>query len=188
MVSTIVDINGAGDGAANSNSNASPELQEKIVQLHHHPKHHNSSVNRVDGDKRGGSSSDGGGSSSIGVVKRRNRYTNGTLIRSHSFDNGKYDSVHGKMLSKSKTLGSSSMMPPSSTTSTSRSGSKKKRNKTLSANGNHQPQHCSVDRLDETTRQDSKRRRLFHTSNIDQSPLWTTLTHARTMSDFIYDS
>lgn len=173
-----------------SKSNAVPEVQENVAQIHHHP-----SGNKVDGDKRGGSNSDGGsgsgGSTSIAVAKRRNRYTNGTLIRSHSFDNGKYDSVHGRMLSKSKTLGCSSAAPMSS--STSRAGSKKKRNKTLSANGNlhhhlHNHQHCSVDRLDETAQTDSKRRRLFHTSAIDQSPLWTTLTHARTMSDFIFDS
>lgn len=187
MVSTIVDV---GVEGASSKSNAVPEVQENVAQIHHHP-----SVNKVDGDKRGGSNSDGGsgsssGSVSIVVAKRRIRYTNGTLIRSHSFDNGKYDSVHGRMLSKSKTLGCSTMTPSSST---SRAGSKKKRNKTLSANGNlnhhhHNHQHCSVDRLDETARTDSKRRRLFHTSNIDQSPLWTTLTHARTMNDFIFDS
>lgn len=194
MVSTIVDVGGEG---TSGKSNAVAELHDNVVQIHHH-----SSVNKVDGDKRGGSNSDGGSSGSgsasdsnrIAMAKRRNRYTNGTLIRSHSFDNGRYDSVHGRMLSKSKTLGSSCMTP---SLSTSRAGSKKKRTKTLSANGNlyHQHhlnhQHCSVDRLDETangTRTDSKRRRLFHTSNIDQSPLWTTLTHARTMSDFIFDS
>lgn len=190
MASTIVDVDGGSEGASSNNIIAAPELQEKIVQMHHHPQHHH--VNRADGDKRSGSSSDGGtvnggggGSSSIGVVKRRNRYTNATLIRSHSFDNGKYDSVYENMLTKSKTLSSNSMMRPSSSSSR---GIQKKRNKTLSANGNHHPQHCSVDRLDETARIDCKRRRLLHSSNIDQSPLWTTLTHARTMSDFIYDS
>lgn len=169
-----------------SNSNAAPEIQEKIVETHHNYNSHNhSTVNKADVDKKDGSISDGGSSGGIGgVVKRRNRYTNGTLIRSHSFDNGKYDSVHGRILSKSKTLGSSSM---SSSTSSSRlrgGGSKKKRIKTLSANGSN---HCSVDRLDET-RTDCKRRRLFRASNVDQSPLWTTLTHARTMSDFVFDS
>lgn len=189
MASTIVDVDGGSEGSSSNNIIAAPELQEKIVQMQHHHVHH---VNRADGDKRSGSSSDGGtviggggGSGSIGVVKQRNRYTNATLIRSHSFDNGKYDSVHENMLTKSKTLGSNSMTRPSSSSSR---GIKKKRNKTLSANGNHHLQHCSIDRLDETARIDCKRRRLFHTSNIDQSPLWTTLTHARTMSDFIYDS
>lgn len=192
MISTIVDV-GVVEGTTNCKSNAVPDVQESVAQIHHH-----SSVNKVDGDKRGGSNSDGGsgsasssGSISIVVAKRRNRYTNGTLIRSHSFDNGKYDSVHGRMLSKSKTLGCSSTPP--TTSSISRAGSKKKRNKTLSANGNllhhhHNHQHCSVDRLDESAQMDSKRRRLFQASAIDQSPLWTTLTHARTMSDFIFDS
>lgn len=183
--STIVSV---GDGS-NIINIAAPELQEKIVQTQHHHSNHHSSVNKADVDKKGGSISDGGsgggggggsGGSIGGVVKRRNRYTNGTLIRSHSFDNGKYDSVHGKMLIKSKTLGSSM----SSSSSRSRDGSKKTRNKTLSANGHN---HCSVDRLDET-RTDCKRRRLFRASNVDQSPLWTTLTHARTMSDFVSDS
>lgn len=185
VVSTIADVCVE---ETSSKFNVAPALQENVVQIHHH-----SSVSKVDGDKRGGSDNGDGGSgsgTSIVVAKRRNRYTNGTLIRSHSFDNGKYDSVHGRMLSKSKTLGCSNMMP---STSISRVGSKKKRIKTLSANGNllhhhNCQQHCSVDRLDETTRTDTKRRRLFQTSTIDQSPLWTTLTHARTMSDFIFDS
>lgn len=162
---------------------AIPELQEKLIQTHP-SKHHHSTVNKTgDDDDRDGSVSDGGSGSvnnnvgDVFVKRRKPRYTNGTLIRSHSFDNGKYNSVHGRMLIKSKTIGGTSSI------ALSRGGSQKKRNKTLSANGNH----CSVDRLDET-RTDSKRRRLFHTSNVDQSPLWTTLTHARTMSDFVFDS
>lgn len=160
------------------NDGATSESLEKIVQTHR-PIQHQSSVNKIrDDSDRDGSASDSGvsaGTSSDGVVKRRNRHANGILIRSHSFDNGKYNCLHGKPLSKSRTVGSGSIL--------SRGGSKKNRNKTLSANGTH----CSVDRLDER-RTECKRRRLFHAANVDQSPLWTTLTHARTMSDFVFDS
>lgn len=166
-----------------SNDVATSELQEKLIRTH--PSKQNKIVavaaasdDDDDNDERDGSVSDSGsviGGNNGFVQRRKHRHANGILVRSYSFDNGKYNS---RTLIKSKTIGGSS-----SIAFASRGGSQKKRNKTLSANGNH----CSVDRLDER-RTDSKRRRLFHTSNVDQSPLWTTLTHARTMSDFVFDS
>lgn len=101
------------------------------------------------------------------VSKRRNRNCNGTITRSYSFDNGKCGYAHRKTLSKSKTLNSISHIPM------------KKRCKTLSENG-------SIEHMD-GKHSSCKRRRLFH-STVDQSPLWTTLTHARTISDFGIES
>lgn len=102
------------------------------------------------------------------VSKRRIRFSNGTIPRSYSFDNGKCGYVHRKSLTKSKTLSSISHVPM------------KKRCKTLPENG-------SVDHSDEKNHGACKRRRLFQAA-VDQSPLWTTLTHARTISDFSIES
>lgn len=101
------------------------------------------------------------------TLNRRNRFANGSIIRSKSFDNVKYGIPQRKSLNKSKTLSSISHPP------------KKKRCKTFPENGN-------ADCLGEKNR-DFKRRRLFQTA-VDQSPLWTTLTHARTISDFSMES
>lgn len=92
-------------------------------------------------------------------ISRRNRPANGAIIRSKSFDYGKYGIGHRKSLNKSKTLSSISHCP------------KKKR---CIENG-------SVEFLNDRHR-DSKRRRIH--SIVDQAPLWHTLTHARTISDF----
>lgn len=97
---------------------------------------------------------------------KKNRNTNGTtIIRSKSFDNGKYGIGQRKSLNKSKTLSSFGHCP------------KKKR---ATENG-------SAECLQERQQCDNKRRRIFQ-SNIDQSPLWITLTHARTISDFNLES
>lgn len=99
---------------------------------------------------------------------RRIRCTNGTIIRSKSFDNGTFGIGQRKTLNKSKTLSSIAHCP------------KKKR---CVENG-------SNEFLDERHRE-NKRRRIFQ-SNIDQStPLWITLTHAPiemvTIGDFNFE-
>lgn len=101
----------------------------------------------------------------LNSIKRRNRLGNGALVRSRSFDNGNYGNARRKSLNKSLTLTSISTEYP-----------KKKR---CIENG-------SVESLNDK-QQHNKRRRMFLTS-VDQSPLWTTLTHARTISDFSLDS
>lgn len=100
---------------------------------------------------------------------RRNRFANGsTSLSFSSFRSRSLDSDtdritrHRRSLSKSKTLNYIS------------TSSKFMRN---IENGYGQ---CYNGRRD-------RRRRLFDT-NVDQSPLWTTLTHARTLSDFTLES
>lgn len=101
------------------------------------------------------------------LTKRRSSLKNGTIIRSKSFDNIKHSNSIGqrKILSKSKTLGSIAHCP------------KKKRSM----------ENGSAECLHERQRE-NKRRRLFRQTSIDHSPLWTTLTHARTISDFSIES
>lgn len=98
---------------------------------------------------------------------QRNRLTNGAN-RSNSLDNETCEFDHRQsLISKSKTL-----------TTLSNSFRIKRTNESGTANGEKQANG---------ERRDSKRRRLF-SGTADQSPLWTTLTHARTMTDFVSES
>lgn len=123
------------------------EIQEKSTHLFNN-NNNNSNNNNNDNNN---------------IPKRRNRPANGTIIRSKSFDNGKYGIGHRKSLNKSKTLSSISY-----------SMTKKR----CVGNG-------SAECLNEKHRE-NKRRRIQ--SFVDQSPLWHTLTHARTISDFSIES
>lgn len=92
---------------------------------------------------------------------RRSRFVNGSSSRSKSLDNDKNKNRRRKLY-KSQTLTSISL---------------KARNRPIENGNGH----------GDTRRCDSARFKLFHTA-VDQSPLWTTLTHARTLSDFTAES
>lgn len=93
------------------------------------------------------------------ATTRRSRFANGSSTRSRSLDNDKNKGRRRK-LQKSQTLTSMSM--------------KSKRSSTENGNGEYK-------------RGDSAMLKLFNTT-MDQSPLWTTLTHARTLTDFTAES
>lgn len=102
---------------------------------------------------------------------RRNRFANGSnSFRSRSLDDDNETNRRRRSLSKSKTLNSISTSKISKIIRNYENGNE---------NGDYQNGG--------STRRDNKRRRLFET-NADQSPLWTTLTHARTLSDFTTES
>lgn len=93
------------------------------------------------------------------ATTRRNRFANGSSTRSRSLDNEKTKNRRRK-LHKSQTLTSFSM--------------KSRRSPMENGNG-------------ECKRGESAMLKLFNTT-VDQSPLWTTLTHARTLTDFTAES
>lgn len=88
---------------------------------------------------------------------RRSRFANGSSARSKSLDNDKNKNRRRKLY-KSQTLTSISV---------------KARSRPIENGNGH----------GDSRRSESARFKLFHTA-VDQSPLWTTLTHARTLSDF----
>lgn len=97
------------------------------------------------------------------ATSRRSRFVNGSSTRSRSLDNEKSKNRCRKLY-KSQTLTSISMK------------AKNRHTENGNGNGNGECRRTSTSHL-----------KIFN-MNVDQSPLWTTLTHARTLSDFTAES
>lgn len=100
------------------------------------------------------------------IQRNRLNGANGGMHHSNSLDNEDTEFELNRTIGKSKTLNTIS------------NNIKRMSDEETTANGK---ENVHIER------KNNKRRRLFR-RNVDNSPLWTTLTHARTITDFTTES